>query len=339
MRKANTRGATAVLTAAAVLGLAGASAPAGEPLNPGQLLYDEAQRRLLMLGAYQLPELPELTQLWEWQATGWKLLPAASAPSMRTLSTAVYDSGRRRIVMYGGLGNRGLQDPRGDTWEFDGQRWVPIADRTVGTRDHHAMAYDEARGRTVMYGGVSSIDRSSPGREAPINTWEWDGARWTEIVTTGPGPRGGPGMVYDRARKHVVLFGGIGIIPGAAPRFADTWIWDGKNWLKASDGGPAARNGHAMAFDRRAGVVIMWGGTTGVTHLDDMWQWDGKRWTEIRLGEPRPSKRVGAQMVYDVAREMIVLYGGRIRVDGVVRTSDEMWEWHGDRWTRVQVPR
>jgi hypothetical protein len=89
--------------------------------------------------------------------------------------------------------------------------------------------------------------------------------------------------------------------------------------------GPAGRNGQAMAFHQRAGVVIMWGSTTGDTHLDDMWRWDGRRWTEIVDG-PRPSKRVVTAMVYDVANRRIILYGGRMREDGKVRESGEMWE-------------
>ena len=103
VRNANTLGAT-VFTGALVLGLAGASAPAGEPLNPGHLLYDEAQRRLIMLAAYPPPELPEDAELREWRTTGWTLLPATSGPSMRTLSAAVHDSRRKRIVMYGDVG-------------------------------------------------------------------------------------------------------------------------------------------------------------------------------------------------------------------------------------------
>ena len=143
-------------------------------------------------------------------------------------------------------------------------------------------------------------------------------------------------MVYDRARKYILLFGGIGIAPGSATRFRDTWTWDGKSWMKVSDEGPVGRNGQAMAFDRRTGDVLMWGGTAGGAHLDDLWRWDGRRWTEVTSVGPKPGKRVGAQMIYDAARDLIVLFGGRIRENGAVRTSGDMWEWHGDRWTKVR---
>jgi hypothetical protein len=90
-----------------------------------------------------------------------------------------------------------------------------------------------------------------------------------------------------------------------------------------------------MVFDRRAGVVLMWGGTTGNEHRDDLWQWDGRTWKEITVTTPRPSKRTGASMAYDARRQRVVLFGGRIRENGRVRDSDEMWEWDGQRWILV----
>jgi hypothetical protein len=255
---------------------------------------------------------------------------------MRTLSAAAYDRIRNRIVLHGGLGRAGLDDPRSDTWEWDGRRWMQMPGAGAGPRDHHSMAYDEARGRTVMYGGVSSTVDQPAKRTSPTDTWEWDGRSWTRIVTRGPGARSGAGMVYDRARRCIVLFGGVGGGSGTAVRFGDTWTWDGTRWTKVTEEGPVGRNGHAMVFDPRSNAVLMWGGTVGGAHLDDLWRWNGRRWTEILVGGPKPGKGTGAQMAYDAARSLVVLYGGRIREHGVVRPSGEMWEWHGNRWKQAR---
>jgi hypothetical protein len=40
-----------------------------------------------------------------------------------------------------------------------------------GKRRLHAMAYEAARKRTVLYGGVGPT----------MNTWEWDGRQRTQI--------------------------------------------------------------------------------------------------------------------------------------------------------------
>ena len=316
------------------------AAPSGSssnpPFNSGQLIYHEAQRRLVMVGGNQPPSLPDLLQLRTWKLPVWTLIHTPPSPSMRTLEAVVYDSRRDRVVVYGGLGTKGLADPRGDTWEWDGRRWFEMPDTAVGPRDHHAMAYDEARGRSVMFGGLTTtVSPVGGARESPSDTWEWDGKRWTRHAVPGPGARGGVGMAYDYARKQIVLFAGLGAGSSSTPRHRDTWSWDGKTWLKVSDEGPVGRNGHAMVFDRLAGVVLMWGGTTGAEHLDDFWQWDGRTWKEISVTGQRPSKRTGASMVYDVHRQRVVLYGGRVRENGRVRDSDEMWEWDGQRWKLV----
>lgn len=83
------------------------------------------------------------------------------------------------------------------------------------------MTCDEARGRTVLFGGWNG--------QFLGDTWEWDGSRWTEHTSSGPSPRGGvPSMAYDGERKRVVLFGGW----DATGPVADLWEWDGRLWTR-----------------------------------------------------------------------------------------------------------
>ncbi len=71
-------------------------------------------------------------------------------------------------------------------------------------RASHALAYDSARGVTVLFGGFNYETRSGFG-----DTWEWDGNAWMQrFPTTSPAPRWGPVMVYDSVRNVTVLFGG-----------------------------------------------------------------------------------------------------------------------------------
>jgi hypothetical protein len=54
------------------------------------------------------------------------------------------DTGRGRLVMFAD----------GATWEWDGITWTKrITATTPPARDFHAMAYDSARRRTVVFGG------------------------------------------------------------------------------------------------------------------------------------------------------------------------------------------
>jgi hypothetical protein len=70
-------------------------------------------------------------------------------------------------------------------------------------RYSHAMAYDAARGVTVLFGGAYSNSSGANGE-----TWEWNGTAWTWRAVSGPAPRDGHAVVYDAARGVTVLFGG-----------------------------------------------------------------------------------------------------------------------------------
>ena len=90
----------------------------------------------------------------------------------------VYDTVRQTALVFGGY--------LADVIEFAGNpgTWVTAP----GRRDwppgqgQHAMAYDTARGVTVLFGGHNSGGDSS-------ETWEWNGAAWTQPAVSGPSPR------------------------------------------------------------------------------------------------------------------------------------------------------
>src|SRR5205085_921303 len=93
-------------------------------------------------------------------------------------------------------------------------------------RRGHAVAYDNTRGMTVLFGGYNP---GSPG--VYLNdTWEWDGSNWaTRNATASPSARESHAMVYDEARGAVVLFGGESF-SGAV--LGDTWEWNGTGWTQ-----------------------------------------------------------------------------------------------------------
>ena len=53
--------------------------------------------------------------------------------------------------------------------------WTQIKPSSSPAARHlHAMAYDNARQRTVLFGGSTGTSQLS-------DTWEWDGKKWTQI--------------------------------------------------------------------------------------------------------------------------------------------------------------
>jgi hypothetical protein len=86
----------------------------------------------------------------------------------------VYDTSRARIVLFGGISSRSEAVPGGylireirlrDTWEWDGTQWQEVATAGPEARYRHAMAYDTARMRVVLFGGI--------GAEPFSDTWEY----------------------------------------------------------------------------------------------------------------------------------------------------------------------
>jgi hypothetical protein len=71
-------------------------------------------------------------------------------------------------VLFGGNVTSG--DVLADTWEWDGTTWrdaTPPGTKP-GPRRFHSLAFDSARGRMVLYGGLDPSDRSL------ADTWELD---------------------------------------------------------------------------------------------------------------------------------------------------------------------
>jgi Galactose oxidase, central domain len=184
-------------------------------------------------------------------------------------------------------------------------------------RYSHAMAYDSARQRTVLFGGWTS-------RYIRNDTWEWDGRNWTLIKpTNSPSIRYAHAMAYDSARRRTVLFGG----GGRNGHLADTWEWDGKNWaLIKPTNSPSGRSSHAMAYDAARKRVVLFGGVRGGA-LGETWEWDGKNWTQSKPLSS-PSARWHHAMVYDAARQRTVLFGGHGMAD--------TWVWDGKNWTLIK---
>ena len=183
----------------------------------------------------------------------------------------------------------------------------------------HAMAYDSARGRTVVFGG------SQDGMTALNDTWEWDGASWTQVATSGPPGRWNHAMAYDAQRGVVVMFGGN----SSQGYFGDTWTWNGSTWQQVASGGPSPRTAPAAAYDSVRGRVVLFGGGDNSGQFGDTWEWNGTTWIPMLLATG-PAPRTDHTLAFDSLRARTVMFGG-------TATSDT-WEWNGLQWSlRSQV--
>lgn len=149
-----------------------------------------------------------------------------------------------------------------------------------------------------------------------------------------PAPRAETAMTYDARRRVSVLFGGTA---GKQPAsLDDTWLWNGSEWKRvARERHPSARSGHAMAYDGRRGVTVLFGGLAGtpggVVPSDETWLFDANQWRRIATIRA-PGPRAGHAMAYDAARGEVVLFGGRSKSGRPLRDT---WSFDGASWVRV----
>jgi hypothetical protein len=199
--------------------------------------------------------------------------------------------------------------------------WTQKQDEGPSPRAFPAMAYDSGRGRTVLFGGSSIIEAGTLSGD----TWEWDGANWTQMADSGPSPRTQSVMAYDAQRAQTVLFSGLGVVEGQ-----DTWGWDGNNWTQLADSGPPQRVLAAMAYDSKRQRSLLFGGGASEAY-GDTWAWDGAAWTQ--LAEAGPPPRYAPSMGYDTSRDRSVLFGGEAGIGGT--TFGDTWEWDVAAWTQI----
>ncbi len=257
------------------------------------------------------------------QGPAWTFVASPTAPINRSEHAVAYDAARQRTMLFGGRNT----NPLGDTWQWDGQAWSSVQPTpSPSARYGHAMAYDAARQRIVLFGGFVAGPSSNPTPVAVADTWEWNGVTWQSLGgLAGPSARGRHAMVYDAARQRVVLFGGASG-PTSTTRFADTWEWDGVNWTpRLTSVFPAARSGHAMAYDSVRQCCVLFGGDVGAGN--DTWSWNGQAWTQYAAATA-PTARKGHAMAFDAARQRVVVQGGEWNSS----ILGDAWDWDGSTW-------
>jgi hypothetical protein len=328
------------------------------------MCFDAQRGRVVLFGGNSAGTY--LADTWEWDGSTWTSRSTPAAMEARCSHALAWDSARKRAVLFAGTTRRIVGGfPRDvaldDTWEHDGTSWQRATSALIPTpRAGHALAFDSARNRTVLFG--SSAD-----------TWEWDGSAWAQRTTAvAPEPRSGHAMAFDAARARVVLFAGR----GSLATLSDTWEWDGTAWTKrdealgppaagaaiahdttrdrlvllagsrlpagkattweyvdgtwlavAAAGSPSNRTAHAMAYDpSRRKLVLFGGASVSSGALADTWEFDGAQWLQ-RHPANSPSPRYAHAMFYDPARARVVLFGGS--------WVGETWEWDGNDWRRL----
>lgn len=261
---------------------------------------------------------------WEWDGEGWVQV-ADTGPTAFEGAGLAYDSARNVAVLF-------TNDPTGtvwQTWEWDSDGWTQVEDTGPQTSNYlYELTYDSARQVTLLEGGaVNGPGGSLP---APVGTWAWDGATWTQLADVGPSQRIAAGLANDAARERVVFFGGLSFTATTTTYEHDTWEWDGNVWEQVTNMGPLPRYAHAMTGTSAA--TLLFGGlreeNSTLVAVRDTWAWDGDHWQQRQ--DMGPSPRYVPGVTWDGGRERGVLFGGV----GLTDASP----YFGDTWESFERP-
>jgi hypothetical protein len=164
------------------------------------LTFDANRGRLALVAgwAYIGGGWNVVTDHWEWDGTNWVMLDP-NIPYPRAASVSFFDSGRNRLVEFGGYTNWIYNS--NETREFDGTTWtaVPVVSPPSG-RLRSAGFYDTWRGAAVMHGGFTSF-----GIGPASDTWLFTSVGAATVTSYGPGCAGPAGTMALQVVQRPVL--------------------------------------------------------------------------------------------------------------------------------------
>ncbi len=232
----------------------------------------------------------------------------AFGPQARFGHNAIWDSGRGRLVVFGGQDGSNFFN---DVWEFDpsASAWTQIsfAGSAPAGRYGAGAAFDQA-GHMLISHGFTTQGRFD-------DTWRYDLAArsWTDVSPANRRPvkrclmRG----IWDSLKQRLIIFAGQ---TDGTPYLDDLWAWQPEtDWQAlARNPHPAARTFYAMVFHDRGEQIILFGGNTAAGPVNDLWSFhsNGENWTPIPTSGDAPAPRYGHDAALVSETPSIFVFGG-----------------------------
>ena len=262
-----------------------------------------------------------------WQARGETIAPALVGPSM------AFDSDRGQLVTFG-------VDYYPWEWRYDGTKDKWTSRGPLPTRERREGLFYDPVTHTVSRLRTGYRPVFGPDPAEPVEVRRFDGTGWSARDCSNAPHILDFGFALDADRGVLLAFGGRSMEPlwdWAAGLSNALWeldlatcAWD----QVAAAGSPSARVRPMVAFDSKRDVLVVFGGNGSTPWLEDTWEFDGTAWSQRNApGDPSPGPRSGSTMVYDSARDRVVLFGGEDPSDVLL---DDTWEYDGASGTWEQ---
>ena len=280
----------------------GSPAPAARAL--GAMAWDAASETLVLAGG--IVAGARVNDVWDWDGSRWTERVVRGGPPPLTHHRMVFDEGRGRTVLFGGLDGTANLDA---TWRLAGDLWTPIAtprDTPVANTGVRLVYDDHRRAPLVSWTHLM---------------WAWDGRHWRRLARLSISPGHLRRAVFDSRRSRIVAVDDPG-----GPTMA-TWEFDGLDWSLRDDGsgGPPGSGSAVLVYDGLNAVTVLPEARCEPPAIT--WLWDGAGWTQRPAPGTLPP-RLYPSLAFDRTRQRTLLFGGRCS-----SYFADTWEWDGATWT------
>jgi uncharacterized repeat protein (TIGR01451 family) len=320
-----------------------ATTPPGRGFQGATSVYDPSTNSMLMFAGrtatgnmndlWQLGGANGLTGTPQWTNPIANLV--SGSPPVRSGHSAIYDSVRGRMTIFGGCGG-GCLPVLNDTWVLSNATgvsgpptWTQLPVSGPAARTRHIAVYDSANNRMIVFGGQNG---SGSGGATFQDTWVLSNANgigtpsWTQLNTAGGPPPGqnAPTGVYDAVNNRLIVFGGAAQGTGAFTNAV--WALSNANGLggpptwtnivpEGATGAPPPRALHSAIYDPASNTMTIFGGVGANSDLNDVWTLSKINtqvpiWSERSpfgfLLDPRDSHTA----IYDSANNRMTIFGG-----------------------------
>ena len=322
--------------------------PAGTPPSARaghSAIYDPVRDRMLVFGGGS----DSSGYVWALDLSGtptWSLIaPAGTAPSPRSGQVAIYDPGGDRMLVFGGSSGGSLND----LWELSlggTPTWtqlVPASWNPPAPRYNHSGFYDPLRDRMVIFGG--SVDAYTVLGDA----WAFDlaGSQGWSQLSSGHS-RTGHSSIYDAGRDRMVIFAGADDTHAVYTHYSqDVWALNLSpvtEWQELGPFKPGAREMHTAVLDPPRNRVLVFGGFSSTSVLDETWEFSldaGPQWRMLAFDGDIPPARYGHTAIVEPVRDRMLVFGG-YGADGAPPDDPaSLWELElagPPAWNLIQVP-
>lgn len=219
-------------------------------------VVDPLRDRFLLITPAGLYALDLSTNVWSVVSTAGSP-PTSDMLYLRSEMLCIDEVNDRAILTTGDV--TFALDLATSTWTVLSLRSPPEA-RTLST-----LIYN-AQGHMIMFGGDGSVS-SSELDDTWILTTSLGTESWVQLAPqTIPLLRAQHAGAYDPTRGEMLVFGGLGPIPGVSwpiITLNDTWTFDGSDWAHVSPPcpqRPAKRRGAVMVCNSQNDRLVMFGG-------------------------------------------------------------------------------